>query len=148
MNTARNTGTTSATTGTTTTTRGPRVWPALRYTDADAALRFFTEVCGFEERCTYRADDGTIAHGEVRGPEGGGVMYGTATERNAGPASPRVGGHAVYVVTDDPDAVAERARGAGAPLLREPVDTDYGSHEITVADPDGNAWTFGTYPGE
>lgn len=56
--------------------------------------------------------------------------------------------HLSHEWSTDPDAVAERARRAGARLLREPVDTDYGSHETTVADPDGNAWTFGTYPGE
>ena len=27
----------------------------------------------------------------------------------------------------------------------EPADTDYGSRDFTVRDPEGNLWAFGTY---
>jgi uncharacterized glyoxalase superfamily protein PhnB len=33
-------------------------------------------------------------------------------------------------------------------VLRAPEHTDYGSHEFTVKDPEGNIWSFGTYRGE
>ena len=51
----------------------------------------------------------------------------------------------VYVVVDDPDAHHERARAAGAEIVRELHDTDYGSREYGAKDPEGNAWYFGTY---
>ncbi|WP_019818390.1 VOC family protein [Saccharomonospora saliphila] len=126
---------------------GPGVWPALRFSDAEAARRLLVDVLGFTETRTITGENGEILHGELRWPEGGGVMYGSAAHREPNEAAGSVGGHAVYVVTADPDAVAERARRAGARLIREPMDTDYGSRETTVADPDGNAWNFGTYPG-
>jgi uncharacterized glyoxalase superfamily protein PhnB len=50
-------------------------------------------------------------------------------------------------MTDEPDALYERAVAAGAEVLREPADTDYGSREFAVTDPEGNLWSFGTYRG-
>ena len=54
----------------------------------------------------------------------------------------------VYVVCDDPDAVWARAQAAGAQVLRPMEDTDYGSHGFSIADAEGNAWSFGTYAGD
>ena len=52
------------------------------------------------------------------------------------------------MVTDDVDAVYQRAKAAGAEIIAEPHDTDYGSHDFAAADPEGNRWSFGTYRGE
>ena len=59
----------------------------------------------------------------------------------------RTGDFGAYAVTDEPDALFARAIGAGAQILREPNDTDYGSREFGVLDPEGNRWSFGTYRG-
>ncbi len=48
-------------------------------------------------------------------------------------------------MVEDPDALCERAKGAGAEISREPTDTDYGSREFSAKDPEGNVWSFGTY---
>jgi len=37
---------------------------------------------------------------------------------------------------------------SGATIFAAPEDTDYGSRSVAVLDPEGNAWTFGTYRGE
>jgi uncharacterized glyoxalase superfamily protein PhnB len=52
------------------------------------------------------------------------------------------------VVTDDVDAVYRRAKAAGAEIIAEPYDTEYGSHDFAARDPEGNRWSFGTYRGE
>jgi hypothetical protein len=57
----------------------------------------------------------------------------------------RGGGGGIYVVVIDPDAHCARARDAGAEILREPFDTDYGSRDYSAKDPEGNVWHFGTY---
>jgi uncharacterized glyoxalase superfamily protein PhnB len=54
----------------------------------------------------------------------------------------------VYVVTDHPDDVHDRAVAAGAELVQPLRDEDYGSRGFTVSDPEGNLWSFGTYRGE
>ena len=46
------------------------------------------------------------------------------------------------------DQIGERLRAAGAEVLRELHDTDYGSRDFAVLDPEGNHWSFGTYRGE
>ena len=52
------------------------------------------------------------------------------------------------MVTDDPDGLFVRATAAGGKVLRELHDTDYGSRDFAVLDPEGNHWSFGTYRGE
>ena len=77
-------------------------------------------------------------------------MLGSVREESGGgeatPSAP--GTFGAYVVTDDVDAVYERAKAAGAEIIAEPHDTDYGSHDFAARDPEGNRWSFGTYRGE
>jgi uncharacterized glyoxalase superfamily protein PhnB len=129
----------------------PNVWPTFRATDARALIRFLVEAFGFREVVVYGDDDGDeVNHAELAWPLGGGVMLGSIRDgASARPdeddARPRTFG--VYIVTDDPDAVHARAKAAGAKIVRELNDTDYGSREFTAADPEGNHWSFGTYSG-
>jgi len=53
-----------------------------------------------------------------------------------------------YVVTDEPDALCQRCTDAGAEIIRPLEDTDYGSRDFAIRDPEGNRWSFGTYRGE
>jgi uncharacterized glyoxalase superfamily protein PhnB len=55
------------------------------------------------------------------------------------------GGTLVYIAVDDVDPLYERARGAGADIALELTETDYGSRDFTVRDPEGTLWSFGTY---
>lgn len=54
-------------------------------------------------------------------------------------------GKSVYIAVDDADALYARANRAGARIIEEPTDRDYGSREFICADPEGNVWSFGTY---
>jgi uncharacterized glyoxalase superfamily protein PhnB len=134
----------------------PMVWPTLRARDARGLIRFLTEAFGFEEAAVYGdgdADGGRVAHAELLWPLGGGVMLGSAGSAEDGsraaddPWALRPGGSGIYVVTDDVDALFARAVTAGAAVIRKPEDTDYGSRECAVRDPEGNRWSFGTYRG-
>jgi uncharacterized glyoxalase superfamily protein PhnB len=112
----------------------PNIYPFMRFADANAGLDWLKRAFGFEEQVAYRGDDGTIHHAELAlGP--GIVMFGQ------GDASD----HGVYVAVEDVDAHYERAKAAGAEIVRELADTDYGSREYTARDPEGHVWSFGTY---
>jgi uncharacterized glyoxalase superfamily protein PhnB len=111
-----------------------KLYPALRFGDADAGRRWLEEALGFEEHHVYRGDDGAIVHAELRLGEDI-VMFGPGEASGAG----------VYVAVDDVDAAFERARAAGATIVRELRETDYGSREFAVSDPDGRTWSVGTY---
>jgi uncharacterized glyoxalase superfamily protein PhnB len=43
---------------------------------------------------------------------------------------------------------APAPEAAGAEILMGLHDTDYGSRDFAVRDPEGNRWSFGTYRGE
>src|SRR4051794_30653483 len=107
------------------TTPSPTVWPALRYDDAPAALRFLVDVVGFREALVVPDDSGDITHAELRWPEGGGVMFGSTKHRDGLHARMRAGAGAVYVVTDQVDAIYQRIKAAGAEVASELADTDY-----------------------
>lgn len=88
---------------------------------------------------------GAIHHCQLDWPEGGRIMLSSTGER---PTPCRPGTSSLHVVTADPDAVMARARAVGATVVHELVNqTDYPSREFTVADPDGNHWTFATFGG-
>jgi uncharacterized glyoxalase superfamily protein PhnB len=122
------------------------VWPSLRYTDPQAAIRFLVDAFGFEEAAVYPDESGDIVHAELRWPAGGGVMLGAARPDSVLAAVPPDTG-SIYIVTDAPDALFERAVTAGAAVVRELRDEDYGSRGFTVRDPAGVHWSFGTYAG-
>lgn len=126
----------------------PGVWPCLMYDDAEAARVFLTGVLGFTETLTVRGEDGSeIVHAEMTWPEGGGIMYGTAKKSEHQEMPPPTGIQWLCVATDDPDAVYLRAKEADATIVMEPYDTDYGSRNVGIADPQGHVWTFATYKG-
>jgi uncharacterized glyoxalase superfamily protein PhnB len=120
-----------------------KVWHTMSFDDADAMIAWLGAI-GFVEHATYRdeADPSVVVHAEWLWPGGGGVMFGS---RRPDGAVTNVGGSAAYLVTDDPDAVFDRAVAAGATVTREMVDQDYGGRGGSVEDPEGNHWSFGSY---
>ncbi len=126
----------------------PQVWPTLRARDARALIKFLVGAFGFEETVVY-GDGDRVHHAQLSWPAGGGVMLGSAVGEGVEDSWPlRPGTFGAYVVTDDPDGLFVRATAAGAKVLRELHDTDYGSRDFAVLDPEGNHWSFGTYRGE
>jgi uncharacterized glyoxalase superfamily protein PhnB len=128
-------------------TPAPQVWPTLRARDARALIRFLVEVIGFEETAVY-GDGDRVDHAQLSWPLGGGIMLGSARDDDNDQWPLRPGTFGAYVVTDDPDALFARAKRAGAEIIRELTDTDYGSRDFGLRDPEGNRWSFGTYRGE
>ena len=130
----------------------PTVWPTLRARDARGLIRFLVDALGFEEVATYGDQpDGSgdvVVHAELAWPLGGGVMLGSVRGGADDPWALSPGAAGCYVVTDDPDALHDRAVAAGAQVVQPLHDTDYGSRDFAVRDPEGNLWSFGTYRGE
>ena len=128
----------------------PAVWPTLRAGNARALIRFLVDAFGFEETAVYGDQpDGSgdvVVHAQLSWPLGGGVMLGSVREDGTWTVPP--GSAGCYVVTDDPDGLHARAVAAGAEVFQQLHDTDYGSREFAVRDPEGNRWSFGTYRGE
>ena len=121
----------------------PTVFPWRTYDDAHAAIAFLESAFGAERHAFHPAEDGSVAHAELRFGNGI-VMVGSsrpnlpATRGNDGP------GAGIYIAVDDVEAHYARARDGGAEIVSELRDLDY-SKEYSARDPEGNAWQFGTY---
>lgn len=122
----------------------PQVMPYLLYEDSDAALEFLVSAFGFTEKMRLTGADGRIDHAEVEMGNGV-IMFGTPETEYKNPA--KLGGRTqnVYVYVDDVDAHCERARKAGARIVREPEDQFYGDRNYLAHDPEGHEWYFGTH---
>ena len=113
-----------------------QVIPVLIYPDVREAVDWLTNVFGFEERVqigeSHRSQlsfgDGALIIGDVRGDR----------------RPPREGeeNHSVVVRVEDANAHCERARAAGAKILMEPTDFEYGERQYHAEDFAGHRWTF------
>lgn len=124
----------------------PTVWPTLQARDAHALIEFLVDTLGFRKTLLVDGGDGQVAHAQLDWPEGGGIMLGSYKPDAAWSLTPGTCG--MYVVTADVDGLYRRVVDAGAEIFQELVDQDYGNREFAVADPEGNLWSFGYYPGE
>ena len=125
----------------------PNIFPALRYEEAAAAIDWLEGTFGFQQEAVHRDDDGTVRHAELR-LGAGLIMLGQYSDEGwmgGNRADPLASTLSLYVVVDDPDAHHRRATAAGAQIVRELTDQDYGSREYSARDLEGNLWSFGTY---
>ncbi|MDP3898313.1 MAG: VOC family protein [Mesorhizobium sp.] len=134
------------------TQEAPRLYPTFRYRDAAAMIDWLREAFGFSLDAKFMDGD-HVAHAQLSlGPSM--IMLGSVRDDAYGALVGQPGGNggkSVYVAVDDADAAYATARAAGAKILEELNDRDYGSRDFICADPEGVVWCFGTYrpkPGE
>ena len=126
-----------------------RIYPALRYDDAKAAIEWLVSVLGFEQHVVYAGEGDTVAHAQLN--LGGSLIMLGSVKDGAYGRSPKALGDVtgtVYIALDtaaEVDALHARAKASAAEIMREPCDTEYGSREFSVRDPEGQIWSFGTY---
>ena len=120
------------------------IYASIRYREAMAAIDFLERAFGFERGDVHQGEDGAVHHAELRFA-GEWIMLGSTSTGSDGRLDLPSGPTWIYVVVDDPDAHYERAVAAGAEIVRDLKDEDYGSRGYTARDPEGNVWSFGTY---
>jgi uncharacterized glyoxalase superfamily protein PhnB len=138
-----------------------RIVPFIGYEDAAAAIEWLGRAFGFVENRDARYEHGgVITHAEL-GLDGATVFLSTPE----GYVSPRrvreasdlvrraydnawvIDGH--FVDVDDVDAHFERARAAGATILREPEEPPgIGQRIYSAEDLEGHRWMFGQSIGD
>ncbi|MFF5172199.1 VOC family protein [Micromonospora sp. NPDC000089] len=114
-------------------------YPVFRYSDARSAIEWLCAAFGLSVNVVHDAPDGSVAHAQLTLDDGM-IMVGEGVR-------PRLADDdgTVYVALADVDGHCAQARAAGAEIVREPYDTDYGSREYAARDLAGNVWSFGTY---
>ena len=128
------------------------VIPCLRYRDAPAAIEWLCENFGFEKHLVVPNDDGTIAHAQLSFGNGMimlGSVFEVETEFGRLIKQPdEIGGaetQSAYVIVSDADAVYACAKTAGAEIVIEIKDEDYGGRGFSCRDLEGHLRNFGTY---
>ncbi|MDX1650174.1 MAG: VOC family protein [Myxococcota bacterium] len=129
------------------------VIPSLRYRNAPEAIDWLCRAFGFERHLVVPGEaEGTVAHAQLTFGRGM-IMLGSAGTHGDGydalvrpPAeADGVCTQGCYLVVEDPDAHRDRARAAGAEIVMDVSDKDYGGRDYTCRDPEGHVWSFGTY---
>ena len=117
-----------------------RVTPYLLYEDGAAAIEFLTKAFGFGEDADRDCPTAcTPSRGRAgRRPDRPGAS------RSAGPRDPSVADKTsfAYLVVDDVYGHHRRAKDAGARIIQEPSDQDYGYRHYGCVDPQGHEWYF------
>lgn len=127
------------------------VVPCLRYRDTPAAIDWLCGAFGFECQLAVPGIGGAIAHAQLTLGDGMIMLGSVNNEGEYGRllAQPdEIGGRetqTVYLQVADADRVCEHARNAGATILQEPADTEFGTRGFLCLDPEGHVWNVGTY---
>ena len=129
---------------------GTRLLPVMRYRDVAGAIAWLGRAFGFQEHHIVRCDDGSILYavltfanalimlGPVRSTEFDGLMK----------QPDEIGGaetQSCYFVVDDAVAHCAAAKAAGAAIVLDIKEYDYGGQGYSCRDPEGHIWSFGTY---
>jgi len=124
--------------------------PGMRYHDAPAAVEWLCKAFGFSPHLVVPDDGGGIAHaqltlgngmimlGSVRPPEENDGLVKTPGEADTNTQAP-------YIVIEQIDDHYRQAVAAGAEIVYEIADQDYGGRLYTARDPEGYLWNFGSY---
>jgi uncharacterized glyoxalase superfamily protein PhnB len=114
------------------------VLPHVHYQHLGEAIAWLTTAFGFREHYRY---------GE--GPSGGQVWAGKAAiqvrqaaQAERSPAQLGYGTQSLTIFVDDVDAHYARSKSAGARILEEPHETEYGEYQYAAEDLDGHHWLF------
>ena len=126
------------------------VIPCLRYRNASAAIEWLCQTFGFEKHLVVPGEGKTIVHAQLSFGNGM-IMLGSVKKSEFGQLMKQpdeIGGaetQTSYVIVSDADAVYARAKAAGAKIVLEIKDEDYGGRGFSCRDPEGRLWNFGTY---
>jgi uncharacterized glyoxalase superfamily protein PhnB len=114
------------------------VLPHVHYQNLAEAMAWLTRAFGFQEY--YRYGDG---------PSGGQMWAGKAViqvrqadEKEKSPAQLGYGTQSLTIFVDDVDAPYALAKAAGARILEDPHEAEYGEYQYAGEDLDGHHWLF------
>jgi uncharacterized glyoxalase superfamily protein PhnB len=126
--------------------------PSLRYRDALAAIDWLVTVLAFKKQAVYLGPDNkTVMHAQLTFGSGM-IMLGSVD--NGGEAGKfmvqpdEIGfreTQGTYLVVPNADAVYATAKAAGAEMVLDIRDMEYGGRAFTCRDIEGHTWSIGTY---
>jgi PhnB protein len=122
------------------------VTPYLTVDDAAAAIEYYKQAFGAEERVRMNAPDGRIGHAELEIGDSL-VMLSDALPQFTARPPKELGGRtgAVFLYVEDVDAVTKQAVEAGGTVEMEVADQFWGDRFGSITDPFGHLWSIATH---
>ena len=124
----------------------PSVVPLLWYDNPRAAIAWLEAALGFETQMVVGDDGGGVIHSELTFGRGAIYVVGPSSPGHNGASPLQVDGRNTQNVhlnlEGGLDAHCERARAAGAQILREPALQPYGDRVYTCVDLEKHNWSF------
>ncbi|ADV80981.1 VOC family protein [Terriglobus saanensis] len=125
--------------------------PAISYRDCVRMIDWLCDAFGFKKNAVYMESDDTVAHAQLTLGDGMVMLssYQKQGEMRSSFAMPdEVGGRETQtccVITEDCDGVYASAKAAGAKMILDLKEQDYGGKSFSCADPEGHIWHVGSY---
>ncbi len=110
----------------------------IHYPDVDRAVEWLTKAFGFRENFRY----GSPAAGAQMQAADAWIMVKRAGAGESTPAELGYGTQSLSVFLEDVEAHCARARAAGAKIVEEPHETEYGEFQYAAIDFAGHHWIF------
>ncbi|HJW45043.1 MAG TPA: VOC family protein [Lysobacter sp.] len=131
-------------------TAGSTIIPALRYRNAPVAIDWLCNAFGFERHAVY-GDADVVHHAQLT--YGSGMIMLSSTETGSEWGRNIIQPDEIdqretqscCVIVADADAHYARARAAGAEIVIDIADQDYGGRGYACRDLEGHLWWFGSY---
>jgi uncharacterized glyoxalase superfamily protein PhnB len=118
------------------------ITPYLYYKDVGEALKFLTKAFGFRKYgARMLGADGKITHAAMQLGDDL-IMMGRPPSGYRNPKQLGQATQSLYINVEDVDKHFARAKKAGATVIEEPTDTEYGHRRYGVTDPEGHEWYF------
>lgn len=131
-------------------TGGSTIIPCLRYRDPHAAIEWLCKAFGFRRNAVYENDQGGVEHAQLVYGDGmimlGGIRRDDFGRHIAQPDE--IGGRetqCAFVIVADCKLHYDQAMAAGAVIVNEYSEKDYGGAGYSCRDPEGHLWSFGSY---
>ena len=129
---------------------GSTIIPCMRYRDAKLAISWLCEAFGFKRHVVHLDESGSVAHAQLTYGDGmlmlGAVRADAFGHHMVQPAE--IDGRETqcpWVIVTDCRAHYEQAKTAGAVIVNEYSEKDYGGAGYSCHDPEGHLWYFGSY---
>ena len=130
--------------------RGSTIVPCLRYHDAHAAIEWLCKAFGFTKNAVYENEQGGVEHAQLVYGDGM-IMLGEVRDTEIGRhivQPDQIGDRETqcpYVIVGNCKSHYQQAKDAGAVIVDEYAEKDYGGAGYSCRDPQGHLWHFGSY---
>jgi len=129
---------------------GSVIIPTMRYKDALKAIEWLCKAFGFEKHLVVPGENGTIVHAQLRFGNAM-IMLGSENDNGYGKfvKTPKdlngFNTQTPYIIVEEIDEHYRGAIAAGAEIVLDIKDEEYGGRGYGCKDPEGYIWYFGSY---